>query len=579
MNSSLLPNDIQDIEGLELKEQVKVLKDYIEYMREQLQWFSGVTNKAEEGFVQSVTTYYGVSTSASIPPSEWSTDPPEVGEGEYLWQYTKVRRSGTVTKSDPVCISAAGAGDGEDAALIYLHSSNGTILHAGNTGTEITVTVYYGSDAIRDITNLRTAFGSGARLAWYKSEYGESTYDPISPSDPMISNSGFALTLDADDVDTKATYNCRLMLSDNVTRSQNSITITDVEDGYTATASRESISWNGTDTALGENKSVSFTISGFCGAETAPFTIGSPVLSDTTNAEASVSGHTVTVNVSAAAQVSGTVTLPIIFTDGPTLHKTFSYFVVLKGTQGIKGDQGEQGIRGETGPDGRPSYVHIKYSNIENPQSASDISDTPGDYIGICTNYTAADPTDPAAYTPWTRFKGEDGPQGIPGQQGPDGTTYYVHFAYGTSASGADFSVTPFEGATYIGVCTDTNVDDPITPSSYAWSLTKGEDGESGYYLTITETSRTAAAVSYQGALFKGTEDVTSEYEVEDFFWAIDSEEGEDTIGYGTAVTVPLAAAGYGATVIFAYNDEEAIMSVLANGANILANGEALLAN
>lgn len=480
MNSSLLPNDIQDIDGLELKEQVKVLKDYIEYMREQLQWFSSVTDKNEEGFVQSVTTYYGVSTSQTTPPSQWSTEAPVVSDGEYLWQYTKTTRSGVTTRSEPVCISSSFTA-GEDAALVYIHSSNGNVFHAGNTGTVLTVTVYYGSDAIRTLSNLQTAFGSGAHLAWYVKEYGESTYDPVSPSDPRLSDNGFTFTLDADDVDTKASYNCRLMLSSTVTRSQSSITITDVDDGYTSVLSQESVTWNGNDTNLGSNKTVSFSVSGYCGPDTAPFTIGTPVLSDTTNASASVSGSTVTLSVSSAATTGGTVTLPVIFTDGPTLHNTFSYFVVLKGAQGIQGDQGDQGIQGPAGPDGRTTYVHIKYSHIANPQTSADISDTPDDYIGICTNYTSSDPTDPAAYAPWTRFVGEDGPQGIPGETGEDGTTYYVHFAYGTSDQGADFSVTPFEGATYIGVCTDENELDPVTPASYTWSLTKGEKGDAGY--------------------------------------------------------------------------------------------------
>lgn len=478
MNSSLLPNDIQDIDGLELKEQVKVLKDYIEYMREQLQWFSSVTDKNEEGFVQSVTTYYGVSSSPSVPPSEWSTEPPEVEEGEYLWQYTKITRSGTTTRSEPVCISASMA-SGEDAALIYIHSSNGTVFRPGNNGTTLTITVYYGSDAIRTLANLQTAFGSGAHLAWYKREYGSDSYVPVSSS--KISDNGFTVTLTSDDVDTRATYNCRLMLSETITRSQSSVTITDIEDGYTATLSQDSITWNGNDTNLGANKTVSFTISGFCGVDTAPFTIGTPVLSDPSHASASVSGSTVTLTVSSTATAGGTVTLPVAFTDGPTLHSTFAYFVLLKGAQGIQGDQGDQGIQGPAGPDGRTTYVHIKYSHIANPQTSADISDIPDDYIGICTNYTSSDPTDPAAYVPWTRFKGQDGPQGIPGATGEDGTTYYVHFAYATSDTGADFSLTPFEGATYIGVCTDTEIDDPTTPASYTWSLTKGEKGDAGY--------------------------------------------------------------------------------------------------
>ena len=230
MNSSLLPNDIEDIDGLELKDQVTKIKEYIEYMREQLQWYAGVTGKAEGEFVQGVTTYYGKSNSPNTPPSQWSTEAPTISDGEYLWQYTKVTRSGVTTRSEPVCVSAS-FNDGEDAALIYIHSSNGTIFRADNTGTVLTVTVYYGSDAIRTLANLQTAFGSNAHLDWYERAYGSSTDTPISSSDSRISDNGFTLTLTAADVDDRATYSCRLMLSTTETRAQSAITITDIEDG------------------------------------------------------------------------------------------------------------------------------------------------------------------------------------------------------------------------------------------------------------------------------------------------------------------------------------------------------------
>ena len=81
MNSSLLPNDIEDLDGLELKDQVTKIKEYIEYMREQLQWYSTVTDKAEGNFIQGVVTYYGVSNSPNTQPSSWSTECPQLEDG------------------------------------------------------------------------------------------------------------------------------------------------------------------------------------------------------------------------------------------------------------------------------------------------------------------------------------------------------------------------------------------------------------------------------------------------------------------------------------------------------------------
>lgn len=247
MKSSLLANEIQDLEGLELKEQVKVLKEYIEYMREQLRWYNDVTDKAGDEYVQGVTTYYGKSTSSNIQPTQWSKEAPEISDGEYLWQYTKVTRSGITTKSDPICVSSAT--DGEDAAIIYIHSSNGTIFRANNTGTVLSVTVYYGSDAIRTLTNLQTAFGVDAHLAWYERAYGSSTDVLISPSDSRISNYGFTLTLTSADISNRATYSCHLMLSATEERAQGSITITDIEDGQTLYATSQTAATTAAKTA------------------------------------------------------------------------------------------------------------------------------------------------------------------------------------------------------------------------------------------------------------------------------------------------------------------------------------------
>jgi hypothetical protein len=82
--------------------------------------------------------------------------------------------------------------------------------------------------------------------------------------------------------------------------------------------------------------------------------------------------------------------------------------------QGVQGDKGDQGIPGTNGKDGSTSYLHIKYSNVENPTSANEINDVGGDYIGQYTDFIKDDSTDPSLYT-WTKIKGEQGIQGIQG--------------------------------------------------------------------------------------------------------------------------------------------------------------------
>ena len=173
----------------------------------------------------------------------------------------------------------------------------------------------------------------------------------------------------------------------------------------------------------------------------------------------------------------------------PNTHTSYTWSL-------FKGADGAQGIPGVS------SYVHIKYSAIANPTLPSQISDTPNEYIGICTDNNEDDPEDPGPYT-WSKFEGKDGKNGIQGPAGKDGTSSYVHFAYSTTADGSgSFNVEPFDGAKYIGVLTNSTKEDSLTHTDYTWSLMKGADGTNGkngdyisdifeqYYLSTSATKQ-----------------------------------------------------------------------------------------
>lgn len=93
--------------------------------------------------------------------------------------------------------------------------------------------------------------------------------------------------------------------------------------------------------------------------------------------------------------------------------------------QGLQGEKGEQGIPGTDGSNGQTYYLHIKYSNDGGKTFTSNNGETPGTYIGVYTDTTAADSTSVSKYT-WSKIKGEtgaQGPQGVQGVQGPQGPT------------------------------------------------------------------------------------------------------------------------------------------------------------
>ena len=140
--------------------------------------------------------------------------------------------------------------------------------------------------------------------------------------------------------------------------------------------------------------------------------------------------------------------------------------------------KGEDGRNGNNGRDGVSSYIHRKYSDNANGSPMSDNSNLK--YIGIYTGTSATAPTTPTSYT-WSKIKGEDGQQGVPGARGSDGRTSYLHTAYSNSATGdRDFSTTNSNGKEYIGTYTDFEINDSNDYRRYKWIKIKGENGANG---------------------------------------------------------------------------------------------------
>lgn len=140
--------------------------------------------------------------------------------------------------------------------------------------------------------------------------------------------------------------------------------------------------------------------------------------------------------------------------------------------------KGEDGRNGNNGRDGVSSYIYRKYSDNANGSPMSDNSNLK--YIGIYTGTSATAPTTPTSYT-WSKIKGEDGAQGVPGARGSDGRTSYLHTAYSNSATGdRDFSTTNSTNKEYIGTYTDFEINDSNDYRRYKWVKIKGENGANG---------------------------------------------------------------------------------------------------
>ena len=102
--------------------------------------------------------------------------------------------------------------DGEDAVLLRIESSRGTVFKNDQISTVLSVVIYKGSHRITNSAEMKAVFGNGAYLQWRWLKLDDESYGIISASDPRFGNGGFTFTLSPDDVDTKVTFECKLML-------------------------------------------------------------------------------------------------------------------------------------------------------------------------------------------------------------------------------------------------------------------------------------------------------------------------------------------------------------------------------
>lgn len=155
----------------------------------------------------------------------------------------------------------------------------------------------------------------------------------------------------------------------------------------------------------------------------------------------------------------------------------------------IQGPEGEQGIPGVPGADGTPRYTWIKYADTP----TTGMSDSPAGkiYMGIAYNKTTAVESSTYSDYEWSLVQG---PQGIPGTPGADGTPRYTWIKYGTSAAGAGLSDDPV-GKTYMGIAYNkTTAVESTTPGDYEWSLIQGAAGIPG----ADGIGLTSAVITYQ---------------------------------------------------------------------------------
>ena len=155
----------------------------------------------------------------------------------------------------------------------------------------------------------------------------------------------------------------------------------------------------------------------------------------------------------------------------------------------IKGDKGDPGIQGPAGENGKTTYFHVKYSANANGYP---MSETPNVYIGTYVDFEPLDSNDYRDYT-WSRFRGTDG---IPGVNGADGRTSYLHIKY-SNDGGSTFTGNNGEDVgDWMGQYVDFVSTDSNNPRDYKWSQIKGDTGTDGKPGTDGEDGKMLYATS-----------------------------------------------------------------------------------
>lgn len=148
--------------------------------------------------------------------------------------------------------------------------------------------------------------------------------------------------------------------------------------------------------------------------------------------------------------------------------------------KGIKGDTGPQGVPGPAGDDGKVYYTWIRYADDVNGTGISN-DPTGKSFIGLAYNKEIATESNIASDYTWSRFRGQDGTDGVPGPAGEDGKTTYTWIAYSDNADGADMYQVPTDSTKYIGIAVNKDTaTESGNPADYTWSRFRGEDGADG---------------------------------------------------------------------------------------------------
>lgn len=100
----------------------------------------------------------------------------------------------------------------EISTVLHIESSRGTVFKNDMVATVLSIVIYHGSKRITDSATMKATFGSTAHLQWKWQRLDDLSFGILSASDTRFGDNGFTFTLSPEDVDTKVTFMCELIV-------------------------------------------------------------------------------------------------------------------------------------------------------------------------------------------------------------------------------------------------------------------------------------------------------------------------------------------------------------------------------
>ncbi|MBU8733430.1 phage tail protein [Cytobacillus oceanisediminis] len=250
--------------------------------------------------------------------------------------------------------------------LVSITSSAGNIFKNGEGSTVLTVNTFLGGTEY-DMNGTRYTY------QWTKR-------DKDGNVDASFNKTGKSITVTSQDVSESAAFSVEVSMSGTVLQ-KSQITVTDVydgEDGYTPIKGVDY--FDGVDGQNGRDGS-----SAYIWVRYSESPDGNPMTTDSANAK---------------YMGVATTSTP----SPPSSYSSYKWSLV----------KGNDGLPGEPGPDGRTSYLHVKYSNDGGATFTTNNGESAGEWIGMYVDFTEADSNSPSSYT-WNKVKGD---KGDPGRDG-----------------------------------------------------------------------------------------------------------------------------------------------------------------